>query len=297
MDRQFIGTLGELIGESTGASTPITGMDEIDGGSISRSFIVRAGHARWFVKLNEADQREMFAAEADGLTALATCPELRVPRVVAQGMIGTQACLILEYVALSPLLDRAHAARAGQALASLHRIEAAHPGWHRGNYIGSTPQANGEEQTWPLFFARRRLHPQLELAKRRGGSARLVALGERLIGKLPALFAGQQTPISLLHGDLWHGNAALDESGRLTLFDPAVYYGDRETDLAMSELFGGFPETFRAAYREAWPLTDGFAQRKTVYNLYHVLNHFNLFGGGYLQQAERMIAALLAEIG
>lgn len=299
MDRQFIGSLGQLIGKSVGTPTTITGMDETSGGSISRSFVARAGHARWFVKLNEASRSDMFAAEADGLTALAACQELRVPRVIALGTIGAHACLVLEYVALAPLRDHAGAARAGRTLASLHRIEAARPGWHRDNYIGSTPQANSEEPSWPLFFARQRLSPQFELAKSHAETVRLVALGERLIGKLPALFAGagQPTPISLLHGDLWHGNAALDESGTLTLFDPAIYYGDRETDLAMSELFGGFPEAFHAAYREAWPLADGFAQRKTVYNLYHVLNHFNLFGGAYLQQAERMIAALLAEIG
>jgi fructosamine-3-kinase len=178
-----------------------------------------------------------------------------------------------------------------------HRITGPQFGWQRDNFIGSTPQCNAAAPTWPFFFARRRLLPQLELAKRHGHHGQLIASGERLAEQLPALFVDHQPQPSLLHGDLWSGNAATDEAGTLALFDPAVYFGDREADLAMSELFGGFPDSFYAAYREAWPLADGFEQRKTLYNLYHVLNHLNLFGSGYLHQAERMIARLLAEIG
>jgi protein-ribulosamine 3-kinase len=150
----------------------------------------------------------------------------------------------------------------------------------------------------PFFFARQRLLPQLATGTAtQGQHGKLIADGERLAGKLAALFVDHHPQPSLLHGDLWHGNAATDQTGTLTLFDPAVYFGDREADLAMSELFGGFPDSFYAGYREAWPLSDGFEQRKTLYNLYHVLNHLNLFGSGYLRQAERMVATLLAEIG
>ena len=119
--------------------------------------------------------------------------------------------------------------------------------------------------------------------------------GENLADKLPALFLDYRPQASLLHGDLWHGNAALCGEAP-AVFDPAVYHGDRETDLAMTELFGGFPEAFYAAYREAWPLSEGYETRKTLYNLYHVLNHLNLFGSGYRGQAERMIERLLAEL-
>jgi fructosamine-3-kinase len=289
--------LNEAIGQFTGATCQIDRLTDVGGGSISQTVIARAGSMNWFVKINSANLVEMFEAEADGLNALGHCPSLRVPRVVAHGAGTRQAFLVLEYLKLVPLRERGAGIHAGRALAELHRIEGNRFGWHRPNFIGRTPQTNTGQRTWPLFFARQRLLPQLELAKRQGHKGKFIADGERLAEKLPALFVDYQPNISLLHGDLWHGNAAQDESGALVLFDPAVYYGDRETDLAMSELFGGFPDSFHAAYREAWPLADGFEQRKTLYNLYHVLNHLNLFGNSYLHQAERMIGTLLAEIG
>ena len=301
LDSTLRQTLNEEISHFSRSAASIQRVSEVGGGSISRSVIAQTEHDRWFIKLNRADRHEMFHAEADGLTALGACPALRVPRVVAQGVSGRQAYLVLEYLKLLPLRDGNTDIKSGispgRALAELHRIEGAHFGWHRANFIGSTPQLNSHEPTWPLFFARQRLLPQLELARRQGGKAKLIADGQRLAGKLPALFRDYQPKSSLLHGDLWSGNAALDASGALALFDPAIYFGDREADLAMSELFGGFPASFYADYRAAWPLADGYEQRRTLYNLYHVLNHFNLFGGGYLHQAEHMIGSLLAEIG
>ena len=124
----------------------------------------------------------------------------------------------------------------------------------------------------------------------------VAELGQRLSARLPDLFDGYTPEASLLHGDLWGGNWGVDVSGEPVLFDPAVYYGDREADLAMTELFGGFSREFYAAYRQAWPLDAGYSTRKKLYNLYHVLNHFNLFGGGYLSQAQGMIDALSSEI-
>jgi fructosamine-3-kinase len=289
--------LSEVMDKETTSPVDPDAAKAIAGGSISRALLVRHGNRPYFVKLNEGSRADLFAAEADGLRALAACPTLRVPRVFGHGVAGGEAFLVLEYLALQPLRDRAHGVAAGHALATLHRMQGAEFGWPRDNFIGSTPQHNTAQRTWPLFFARQRLLPQLQLAKANGQPARLITSGERLAGKLPALFVDHQPQPSLLHGDLWSGNAAIDEAGMLTLFDPAVHFGDREADLAMCELFGGFPDSFYAAYREAWPLDDGFEQRKTVYNLYHVLNHLNLFGGGYLGQAERMITRLLAELG
>jgi len=297
LDSSLCQTLNEAISQFSGSACQIQQVAEVGGGSISRSVIAQTASERWFVKLNSADLLDMFEAEADGLNALGACPALRVPRVIAHGVSGRQAYLVLEHLNLQPLRERNSGTSAARALAELHRIEGDRLGWHRANYIGSTPQHNGVERTWPLFFARQRLLPQLALARRKGYKGKLIADGERLAEKLPALFVDYQPKISLLHGDLWHGNAALDESGVLALFDPAVYYGDREADLAMCELFGGFPDSFYAAYRQAWPLADGFEQRKTLYNLYHILNHLNLFGSGYLHQAERMVGTLLAEIG
>ncbi|SBT05548.1 conserved hypothetical protein [Candidatus Accumulibacter aalborgensis] len=297
MDAALRTALGALIGSEGGSPQDIDAATEVAGGSISRAMRIESGGRRWFVKLNDTGLADMFAAEADGLSALAACPAVRVPRVVGHGVSGGTAYLMLEFLHLQALRERTPAAAAGHALAALHRIEGAQYGWHRDNFIGCTPQDNAEHRTWPFFFARRRLRPQLELAKQHGYHGNLIASGERLSEQLAALFVDHSPQPSLLHGDLWSGNAATDEAGTLVLFDPAVYFGDREADLAMTELFGGFPDRFYAAYREAWPLSDGFEQRKTLYNLYHVLNHLNLFGRSYLHQAERMILRLLAEIG
>jgi len=297
VDADLDAVLRTLLGGDGDAAAALDSVSEVGGGSISRTLVVRSGQRRCFVKLNDAGLATMFAAEADGLAALAACPAVRVPRVCGQGVSGRHAYLVLEHLALTPLRGQAAGAAAGQALAAMHRITASQYGWPRDNFIGRSPQYNAWQPTWPLFFARQRLLPQLELAKRHGRPGRLITNGERLADALPALFVDHRPPASLLHGDLWSGNAALDESGRLALFDPAVYWGDRETDLAMSELFGGFPDSFHAAYREAWPLADGCVQRKLLYQLYHVLNHLNLSAGGYLQQAERMISRLLAEVG
>ena len=286
----------EVIAGITGSPARIAQIIEVGGGSISRAFRLQTANAHYFLKLNAAEHDEMFAAEADGLEALCACRSVRVPRVLAHGACGPDAYLLLEYVALRPLRDGDTGRAAGLALADLHRIEGRRFGWRRDNFIGSTPQRNEESDDWQSFFASRRLTPQLELARERGIRGRLIANGERLIEHLPALFTGYAPKASLLHGDLWAGNAAFDDSGQLALFDPAIHYGDRESDLAMMQLFGGFPASMVAAYREAWPLASGFEQRRTLYQLYHVLNHMNLFGGGYQAQAERMIGSLLAEL-
>ncbi len=290
----FSPELRDALSATIGEGSPADSVRTVSGGSISRALLLGSGGRQWFVKLNDACLAEMFVAEADGLQALAACPALRVPGVVGHGVAAGQAYLVLEYIDLHPLHQ--HAA-AGTALAELHRISGPHFGWRRDNFIGRSVQTNTPHADWPHFFARRRLQPQLEFAERNGYAGRLIAGGERLVDSLTTLFVGWRPVPSLLHGDLWSGNAATDAGGRLVLFDPAVYFGDREADLAMSELFAGFPDHFYAAYRAAWPLDEGFAVRKTLYNLYHVLNHLNLFGGGYLAQAEAMIARLLAEVG
>lgn len=287
--------LNATISEFCASPCAIEHLAEVGGGSISRTLVARSGRTHWFIKIDSAERSAMLTAEADGLEALAACSAIRVPRVVGNGVCGNQAYLVLEHLQLAPL--QRGAAAAGRALAQLHRIGGEQFGWPHDNFIGGTPQLNARHDSWPHFFAQRRLLPQLELARRQGVRGRWLEDGERLADKLPALFAGYRPAVSLVHGDLWHGNAALDENGKLALYDPAVYYGDRETDLAMCQLFGGFPDDFYRAYREAWPLADGFAQRCALYQLYHVLNHLNLFGGGYREQAERLIGGLLAQLG
>jgi fructosamine-3-kinase len=165
----------------------------------------------------------------------------------------------------------------------------------RDNTIGRTPQANAASDDWAEFFRERRLRPQLELTKAHGFAELLATPGERLLESVHVLLAGHRPAASLLHGDLWGGNWLASASGEPVLIDPAVYYGDRETDLAMTRLFGGFGERFYQAYQAAAPLAPAAQARCELYNLYHVLNHANLFGGGYALQARAIIEHLLAQ--
>lgn len=186
--------------------------------------------------------------------------------------------------------------RLGEQLAAQHRVTQRQFGWHRDNTIGSTPQTNRLTDDWVEFLREQRFGPQLLLARRNGAGSGLIDGGERLCAQLECFFSDYRPVSSLLHGDLWGGNWGVDESGQPVLFDPAVYFGDREADLAMTRLFGGFGASFHAAYQAAWPLDAGAPKRVALYNLYHVLNHFNLFGGGYARQALTMTQRLLAEL-
>lgn len=260
--------------------------------------------SRRFRKTGPTGDLPRFTAELDGLAALRATGCVRVPAAIgAGGTADGQAWLELEYLDLAPL-DHAAGAQLGEQLAALHRRtgqeqDAAY-GWPRDNFIGATPQSNQTQRTWAGFFAAERLRPQLALAASNGMERPLRDQGERLADNLGAFFLDYRPPPCLLHGDLWSGNAGQlqsgAEAGTPVIFDPAVYRGDREADLAMAELFGGFPESFHAAYRAAWPLDPGYETRKTLYNLYHILNHYNLFGAGYLGQARRMIGKLAAEL-
>lgn len=248
-----------------------------------------------FVKVGAAEDLPRFAAEAAGLAALRATGTVRVPNVLAYAVTGGKARLEIEFLDLRGL-DRESGALLGRQLADLHRHVGEHFGFGEDNWIGGSPQLNGWRNQWPQFFADRRLRPQLQWAIGNGMERQLAEQGESLAERLAAFFVDYHPQPSLLHGDLWSGNASALPDGTPVIFDPAVYYGDREADVAMSELFGGFPESFYVAYRTAWPLDSGYEARKVLYNLYHVLNHFNLFGAGYLGQARRMMGRLLAEL-
>jgi fructosamine-3-kinase len=240
---------------------------------------VDAAGERRFLKLNDARFADAFAAEADGLEALRAAG-LAAPAPIAHGKAGGKAYLLLEFLDLRQGGD--HAAL-GRMLAVLHRRRGPRFGWRRDNYIGSTPQRNGWCDDWAEFWVECRLRPQLALAAGNGFSLTLPPL--------KCLERHKPEP-ALLHGDLWSGNAGFTPAGPV-VFDPAVYYGDREADLAMTELFGGFPRAFYDAYQETYPLDTGYAARKTAYNLYHLLNHLNLFGRSYLAQVEASLRLLL----
>ena len=260
----------------------------VSGGCINACYLLDTGTARIFVKLNAPRFADAFAAEADGLAALRAAG-MRAPEPLGHGSTAGHAYLALEALELG---GNENFAALGHALATLHRARDECFGWARDNYIGASAQQNSQSGNWTAFWRERRLAPQLRLAVA-NGHGEITQPVERLCEALPELLAGHTPSVSLLHGDLWRGNAGFLAGGVPVVFDPAVYRGDREADLAMTELFGGFPRTFYAAYEEAWPLDAGYRTRKHLYNLYHLLNHLNLFGGGYLGQVRATLGLLL----
>lgn len=285
------------IGAATGTEFRSSGRQRVGGGCIHNAFVVASPRARYFVKHSSAAQRWILEAEVAGLTALAESGAVRVPAPVCLGEDAGEVFLVLEYLPLGPLSDAA-ATELGTRLVELHSAPQPGFGFPSDNAIGATPQVNTQNPDWVTFFRRQRIEFQLDLANKTGrGGSTLQAKGARLCQRLGEFFQGYAPKPSLLHGDLWSGNVAALESGAPVIFDPAVYWGDREADLAMSELFGRFPPAFYDAYAAAAPLDTGYPTRRTLYNLYHVLNHLNLFGAGYAGQAERMLDRLLAELG
>jgi len=268
----------------------------VGGGSINESFRVTSPTGEiYFLKLNHSASLDMFQAEEQGLHELAAAQSVRVPVPIVCGQAGDAAFLLMEYLDLT-VKSADGAARLGQALAKQHRHVGPNFGWQRNNTIGSTPQPNKWETDWIEFYRSRRLGHQLQLAAEKGYSKNMVETGQLLAERLPAFFESYQPKPSLLHGDLWGGNWGVTVDGDAVIFDPAVYYGDREADIAMTTLFGGFSKEFYVAYNDSWPMDEGYQQRCDLYNLYHVLNHMNLFGSGYAGQAQSMMQKLLAEI-
>jgi protein-ribulosamine 3-kinase len=268
----------------------------VGGGSISDAYRAKTEHGCVFVKVGVLSAAPMFETEAAGLDELQATGAVRVPNVLAVATLEDRAVLCLEWLDLAGKTAPAET-RLGEQLAALHRHRASRHGWDRDNYIGSNLQRNSRTDDWVTFFRLQRLEPQLHLARAHRADPKTLERGQRLCESLGAFFVGHRPIPSLLHGDLWGGNWNSLTGGQPVIFDPAIYYGDRETDIAMTRLFGGFGPNFYAAYEAVWPLEQGAATRATLYNLYHVLNHFNLFGGGYLPQARSMIDRLLAEVG
>jgi len=289
----FWDEIDHAIREASGEPVNITDRRTVGGGSINETWHLHGDTRSWFVKLNSASRLDMFEAEVHGLEAMHRTRTIRVPQPLVTGSTGDIAYLVLEYIQLGSTMDR-HLL--GEQLAALHRTSRLNFGWDINNTIGSTPQDNTSSNSWIDFFAEHRLDYQLRLARSNGYLGKVQELGEQVMESFPALFDNYAPVPSLLHGDLWNGNCAGDPDGQPVLFDPAMYYGDREADLAMTELFGGFGNEFFEAYSAEWPVDPGYQQRKTLYNLYHILNHLNLFGGHYRMQAERMMESLLSEL-
>ena len=288
-------TISEQIESATGQTFKVVSAHALSGGDINSAFRLQGVDKSYFIKLNRADLVAMFEAEFAGLQDISSTQTVRVPAPIVCGKTAGNSFLVLENLEFG-CSNKASDHLLGQQLALMHQQQQPYFGWHRDNTIGSTSQLNSQSNDWLAFWRQQRLGFQLKLAADKGYGDRLQTNGERLYRNMAALFDNYLPQPSLLHGDLWAGNAAVDKQGCPVIFDPACYYGDREADLAMTELFGGFSQDFYAAYQAVWPLDHGYGVRKTFYNLYHILNHLNLFGGGYLRQAESMMAMLLAEI-
>lgn len=287
-------TIAAAIDTATRQPFRLNSHTAIGGGWINQAYHIDGQDGRqFFIKLNSADKHAMFAAEVAGLGEIATTQTIRVPKPIAHGVAGKQSYLVLEHLDLRP---RGDAHLLGEQLAAMHRCSGHSFGFSQDNFIGETPQQNGRSDDWIDFWRERRLKFQLRLASENGYGDQLDDLAMKLLDALPAYFVGYSPQPSLLHGDLWGGNHAYLTDGTPAIFDPAVYYGDREADFAMTELFGGYSADFYTAYRTAYPLHEGYTLRRDLYNLYHILNHANIFGGGYVRQAQEMMRRLLAKV-
>jgi len=262
----------------------------VGGGDISSAWRLRTANSAVFLKTGPASALDMFQAEADGLRELAKADAIRVPKVLGCIYSGNESLLALEWIDFE-LASVSTEWMLGRNLAKLHRYSADRFGWRRDNTIGSTPQHNTWGDDWVQFFKDHRIGFQLELASMNGFGGNLQTLGARLLDNIAQYFSDYWPEASLLHGDLWGGNWAAAD-GVPVIYDPAVYYGDRETDIAMTKLFGGFGAAFYEAYEDAWPLAAGSAERERLYQLYHVLNHLNIFGATYLGRAEGIMREL-----
>lgn len=268
----------------------IQGSQAIAGGDINRAALLHcADGRRLFLKYNRhAQAADMLHKERLGLSLLGASQVIRTPKVIAQDAAPEGwAYLLMEYVPPGHR-NRQFWADFGAALAALHGSTSALFGFAHDNYIGSLPQSNTRHENWPDFYTQERLRPQMELARKQGRLQSTDAQQlERLCAKLSTLCPDE--PPALIHGDLWSGNFLCDFESKPVLIDPAACYAHREMDLAMTYLFGGFDPAFYAAYQEHLPLEPGFEGRLEVYQLYYLLVHVNLFGGGYVEQVKGIL--------
>jgi len=272
-------------------NSKIIDSQSLSGGCISNAYQIKTEAGKiYFLKYNSAGNDDMFIKEAHGLQELNKAGVIKIPDVVCYA----EDYILLEHI-LSGNKQKNFSEDFGRKFAFLHKFTSELYGFYEDNYIGSNPQLNiskvNEKHDWTKFYFNKRILFQSQLAEVKGNSTsemqKAIAVLENKIDKI--ITDNGEKP-SLLHGDLWGGNYLIDEQGFACLIDPAVYYGNREADLAMTKLFGGFDSRFYKAYNEAFPLAAGYEYRENIYKLYHVLNHLNLFGGGYYSQAMSLIS-------
>ena len=282
------------ISRATGKQFEIASRESVGGGCINQAYQISNNlNDCYFIKLNQPSLAKMFAAEAKGLLEMAATQTITVPVPICWGVVTNYSYLVLEYLDLTDRTTPKNWTEMGQNLAAMHRYQISNTpkfGWHLNNTIGSTPQLNTWENNWTTFFKNQRIGYQLQIARQKGGH---FPRATELTAAIPQILANHNPQPSLVHGDLWGGNAGFTTAGIPVIYDPATYWGDREVDLALAELFGGFPANFYQGYESVYPLAAGYSQRKILYNLYHILNHYNLFGGSYQSQANGIIDRLL----
>jgi protein-ribulosamine 3-kinase len=270
--------------------TAIKRADNLSGGCINNAYrLITESGKKYLIKINDGAPSDMFEKEAHGLNELQKAAALRLPEV---GIFSSDY-LVTEYIE-SGKKSESFFRDFGRHFADLHKYKGTSFGFYEDNYIGSTPQKNlpedKENKNWTEFYLNKRLLFQLELCEKNGyAAAELRDSFRKLENKIEDIIGGSEEEPSLLHGDLWSGNYMVDEKGNACIIDPAVYYGHREADLAMTKLFGGYPEEFYKSYNENYPLKEGWHYRENIYKLYHVLNHLNLFGMGYYSHALSLI--------
>ncbi len=268
----------------------IKSFSSLSGGCISDAFKISTENGTsFFLKYNPSASNDMFFKEANGLRELDKSNAIKIPEVLSVD----EDYILLEFIA-SGNRKKNFFEDFGKSFAEMHKFKSVSFGFYENNYIGSNPQINipdeKEKSDWTAFYLNKRILFQLQLAEKLGNSTDELRKGiSKLENKIEDIIGHNSEKPSLLHGDLWVGNYMIDQNGNAVLIDPAAYYGHREADLGMTKLFGGFNSEFYKAYNESFPLEDGFDYRENIYKLYHVLNHLNLFGGGYYSQAISLI--------
>ena len=291
-DKAFLAHLTDVIAQTTQKpDTLVLRLSPVSGGDISLAYALETNDGRFFLKTNHISNLEIFESERDSLNALNIASAYSVPQVLCIGSFEQKAYIVMEFLELN---HHGNQFELGQLLANIHLTpvtDRANYGWKKSNFIGTTPQPNQWKTRWKDFWIENRLLPQLKHAFKNGYRDSLGNC-DALLKSVESELASHQPKHALLHGDLWSGNFGFHKQ-KPVIYDPASYIGDRETDLALTELFGGFNEQFYQGYQKAYPVNEGYSNRKHVYNLYHALNHLNLFGDSYLTLCKTHINKLI----
>ncbi|MFC2103426.1 fructosamine kinase family protein [Bacteroidota bacterium] len=288
MDKQIKNKIEDQV------NSTIMDVQSVSGGCISNAYKLRLNNGTsLFLKVNSSANKDMFIREAHGLQELIQAAVIKIPDILD----FDEDYILLEFIN-SAGKQKNFSEDFGRKFALMHKFHNEYYGFYENNYIGSNPQINIPEQSenlnWAEFYFNKRLLYQFNLAEKKGNStSALRSAIVKLEDKIDTIITDSNEKPALLHGDLWGGNYITDENGSACLIDPAVYYGNREADLAMTKLFGGFDSKFYGAYNEMYPLSDGYDYRENIYKLYHILNHLNLFGSGYYSHCMSLISCYI----